>query len=95
MGSKMNPDRSHRGSRGVNIEFQKALEKKRLFPFTKGKKLIKNELNNAQDDLREAEDRFKNKRYKYATITAYYSENGYFEFFPARPEDWITGDCPK
>lgn len=57
----------------VNIEFQKALEKKRIIPFGRGKKLVKSELKSAHDDLKEAEDRFNNARYKYATINAYYS----------------------
>lgn len=57
----------------INIEFQKALEKKKLLPFEKGKKLVKKELRSAEDDLREAKDRYNNNRYKYATINAYYS----------------------
>ena len=57
----------------MNIEFQKALEKKRIIPFTRGKKLVKSEIESAQDDLKEAEDRYNNGRYKYATINAYYS----------------------
>jgi len=57
----------------MSIEFKKAIEKKKIIKFLKGKKLIKRELKVAKDDLSEAKDRFKNKRYKYATITAYYS----------------------
>jgi len=57
----------------MSQEFQKALENRRILPFDKGKQLIKKELEAAQDDLSEAEDRFKDKRYKYATATAYYS----------------------
>lgn len=57
----------------VNLEFKKAIEKKRLLPFSRGKALIKNELKAAEDDLSEAKDRLKNKKYKYATITSYYS----------------------
>ena len=57
----------------INIEFQKALEKKKILPFEKGKKLINNEFESAQDDIKEAQDRFNNERYKYATINAYYS----------------------
>ena len=56
-----------------NLEFQKALERKRILTFSQGKSLIKKELVAAQDDLKEAKDRLKNKRYKYAIITAYYS----------------------
>lgn len=57
----------------MNLEFQKALEKKRILYFSKGKTLIKKELEAAKDDLNEAKDRLKNKKYKYTTITAYYS----------------------
>ena len=57
----------------MSVEFQKALEKRRILKFSRGKQLVKKELQAAQDDLLEAQDRFKNKKYKYATITAYYS----------------------
>ena len=57
----------------INLEFQKALLKKRVLYFTKAKALVKNELGAAQDDLNEAKDRFMNKKYKYATVAAYYS----------------------
>ena len=57
----------------MSIEFQKAIEKKKILRFTKAKALVKKELKAAKDDLSEAKDRFVNKRYKYATITAYYS----------------------
>ncbi len=57
----------------MNVEFQKALDKRRILKFNKGKQLIKKELKAAHQDITEAKDRFKNERYKYATITAYYS----------------------
>ena len=44
----------------MNTEFQKALDKKRILKFPQGKKLIKKELAQANDDLNEATDRFKN-----------------------------------
>lgn len=56
-----------------NLEFQKALEKKKILLFSQGKKLINKELREAASDLSEAEDRYGNKKYKYATINAYYS----------------------
>lgn len=59
--------------RKMNLEFQKALEKKKILHFSKGKTLVKKELEAAEDDLNEAKDRLKNRKYKYATITAYYS----------------------
>lgn len=57
----------------MNLEFQKALDKKRILHFSKAKASTKKELEAAKDDLNEAKDRLKNKKYKYATITAYYS----------------------
>ena len=57
----------------MNLEFQKALDKRRILPFSKGKMLIKKELKEALDDLNEAEDRLNNERYKYTIITSYYS----------------------
>jgi len=57
----------------MSVEFNRALEKRRILRFNKGKQLINKELRAAQDDLSEAQDRFGNKKYKYATITAYYS----------------------
>lgn len=57
----------------INLELQKALEKKRILYFKKGRTLIKKELKAAKDDLNEAKDRIKSQKYKYATITAYYS----------------------
>ncbi len=57
----------------MSIEFQKALDKKRIISFPQGRGLIKNELKQAQDDLYEARDRFRKQKYKYATINGYYS----------------------
>ncbi|MFH1772002.1 MAG: HEPN domain-containing protein [Candidatus Omnitrophota bacterium] len=57
----------------MNTEFQKALDKKRIISFAKATTLIKGELKQASDDLKEALDRLKNHKYKYATITGYYS----------------------
>lgn len=59
--------------REENIEFKEAIEKRRILPFPRGKSLVSREMKESKDDLKEARDRFKNKRYKYATITAYYS----------------------
>ncbi|OGS35245.1 MAG: hypothetical protein A2474_08115 [Elusimicrobia bacterium RIFOXYC2_FULL_34_12] len=57
----------------MNLEFQKALERKRILPFSNGKKLVEKEIKQAEDDLIEAKDRIKNEKFKYATINAYYS----------------------
>lgn len=57
----------------VGAEFKKAVEKRRILRFPQGQKLVRKELRAAREDLAEAKDRHKNKRYKYSTITAYYS----------------------
>jgi len=57
----------------VNINFQKGLKKRKIVYFSKAKILVKKEIQSSLDDLREAIDRLENKKYKYATITAYYS----------------------
>ena len=59
--------------REKNLEFQEAIEKRRILPFTQGRKLVGKEIKSAREDLKEAEDRYANKRYKYATVTAYYA----------------------
>lgn len=57
----------------TNLEFQAALEKRRIISFPPGVKLIIKELGEAENDLFEAKDRYENKKYKYATINAYYA----------------------
>lgn len=57
----------------MSIEFQKAIEKKRILPFSQGKRQVKKELREAENDLEEARNRFNNEKYKYATINGYYS----------------------
>ena len=56
----------------MNQAFKEALEKKKIFHFSMAKGLVDKELKVAFNDLAEAKDRFKNERYKYATINAYY-----------------------
>lgn len=57
----------------MSIEFQKAIEKKKILPFAQGKRQMKKELKEAENDLAEALNRFDNEKYKYATINGYYS----------------------
>jgi len=57
----------------MNQAFKEAIEKKKIFHFSKAKNLVDKELRVAIDDLAEAKDRFKHERYKYATINAYYA----------------------
>ncbi len=53
--------------------FKIALEKRRIIPFPEAKELVSREIDAAKEDLDEARDRFSKGRFKYATITAYYS----------------------
>lgn len=57
----------------MNQAFKDCIEKKRIFEFPEAKKLVSKELRIAFDDLNEAKDRFKNGKYKYAIINAYYA----------------------
>jgi uncharacterized protein (UPF0332 family) len=57
----------------MNQAFKDCIEKKRIFEFPEAKKLVNKELSIAFDDLNEAKDRFKNGKYKYAIINAYYA----------------------
>lgn len=57
----------------MNQAFKECLEKRKIFAFPKAKALVDKEFKVASEDLAEAKDRFQNKRYKYATINAYYA----------------------
>lgn len=59
--------------RNFEQEFKEALKKDRIVPFAAAPRLVQKELEAAANDLDEAKDRFRNERFKYATITAYYS----------------------
>jgi hypothetical protein len=48
----------------VNQEFNKCLESKKITPFTRGKKLVRKEISDAQSDLFDAKAGYDNKRYK-------------------------------
>ena len=53
--------------------FEDCLKSGKLRKFSVTKEKIKIEIKSAREDLKEAKDRFNKKKYKYATITAYYS----------------------
>jgi uncharacterized protein (UPF0332 family) len=57
----------------MNQAFKECLNKRKLIPFPRAKKLSQKELGAAEEDLAEATDRFANGRYKYAAINAYYA----------------------
>ncbi len=53
--------------------FKKCLKNKQIYEDPGVISLVEKEIKAASEDLKEAKDRFKNKRYKYVTITAYYA----------------------
>lgn len=59
--------------RWTNRAFEDCLKNRRIISFPRAKQLAKKELSAAGEDLAEARDRFENKKYKYATINAYYA----------------------
>ena len=54
-------------------QFENCLKTGKLRKFKATKRKIKTEIESAEQDLQEAEDRFAKRKYKYATITAYHS----------------------
>jgi len=59
--------------RSTNQAYKDCLKKRKIIPFSRAKNLARKELLAAADDRAEAKDRFANRRYKYATINAYYA----------------------
>jgi uncharacterized protein (UPF0332 family) len=54
-------------------KFINCLKKNKIRKFSQGKSLVKKELASARNDLSEAEESLGRKRFKWATIQAYYS----------------------
>ena len=57
----------------MNAEFQECLRKGKIKEFSRGRSLVGKELGTAEQDLVDAQDSFKLKKYKWSTIQAYYS----------------------
>ena len=57
----------------MNRAFEECLKKRKIIPFPRAKRFALKELTAAAEDLAEARDRFVHRRYKYATINAYYA----------------------
>lgn len=56
-----------------NSNFEDCLKKGKIREFSRGKVLVKKELESAVFDLQAAEESFKDRNYKWATIQTYYS----------------------
>lgn len=54
-------------------EFEDCLKRKKIIKYPKIKARLRDEIMVAREDLKDAEDLFKRKRFKYATIAGYYS----------------------
>ena len=61
------------GENEIDQEFKRCLEKGKLREFPRGKGLFLKELKTAEEDLEEAKENYKNKKFKWATIQAYYA----------------------
>jgi len=57
----------------MSAEFQECLSKGKIREFSRGKALVEKEQKTAEEDLKDAQDSFRENKYKWATIQAYYS----------------------
>lgn len=57
----------------MNQDFKNCIDKKKLYKSHNAKGLVKKEFGSATDDLEDAKLSFSKKRYKWATIQAYYA----------------------
>jgi len=57
----------------MKITFKDCLDKKRIFPFKPACHLVKGELEDAESDLRSAQEEFSKSGFKWATVKGYYS----------------------
>lgn len=57
----------------TNYNFENCLRRGKIREFSRGKALVKKEIEVAFLDLKSARESFKNKNYKWATIQTYYS----------------------
>ena len=57
----------------MNVDLKECLEKRKLVRFPLAKKLVEREINQAKSDLADSKDSLEVKKYKWATIQAYYS----------------------
>jgi uncharacterized protein (UPF0332 family) len=57
----------------MSREYDECLKKGKIRPFSRGKGLAQKEFQAASSDLKIAQETFKNKNYKWATVQLYYS----------------------
>jgi uncharacterized protein (UPF0332 family) len=57
----------------TNRDFRECIKNRKILRFPRAKGLAKKEFAAAEEDLLEAQDRFGQGKYKYATINAYYA----------------------
>ena len=61
------------GRERLNLEYKECLKKRKIRPFSRGKLLVRKELESAASDLERAEKTYNDGDYKWATIQLYYS----------------------
>lgn len=57
----------------MSLEFEDCLKRGKIKEFSQGRSLSGKELKTAENDLRESQESYKDEKYKWATIQAYYS----------------------
>lgn len=57
----------------LSLDFKQLLAERKLFRARISSKMISKEVSSAEDDLRDAQDSLKQKKFKWATIQGYYS----------------------
>jgi uncharacterized protein (UPF0332 family) len=57
----------------VDKEFEKCVEKGKLAKFSRGRSITDKKISEAFSDMNEAQEGFKNKKFKWATIQSYYA----------------------
>jgi uncharacterized protein (UPF0332 family) len=61
------------GEKQLSPEFDKCLQKGKIRPFPKGTNFFLKELKTAEDDLGNAKDSYKSKKFKWSTIQSYFA----------------------
>ena len=61
------------GRERLSLDYAECLRKKKIRPFSRGKLLVRKELESAASDLERAEKTYMDRDYKWATIQLYYS----------------------
>lgn len=61
------------GRERINLDYEECLRKRKIRPFSRGKSIVRREIESAASDLEIAEKTYLDENYKWATIQLYYS----------------------